>query len=422
MEQGKRLHYAWWILAIGFMLYFTIQALTMQVVGLFTIPISETFGVPRSVTLLHNVAWNAGGLIAAPIWGKLLKKYNFQRLMAFGIVMTAVGFLLRAVSVNIEMLIFAGFFRGVFFIGTTMLPISMLVTAWFEKQRGFAMSAVTIAAGLGGLIFNPLMQTIISEHGWQAADMVIAGLVAIMAPITWLMVRADPSEKGLLPYGHKKRDAEDEKDAKKDVPEVSAGGLTLKEARKTPHFYILLFASFSCTFVAGAMMQLAPFLTDIGYTPMFAAQMVGLLALLSMFGRPIMGLIYDRFKGTTAACIFFITAAMAFLSLTNAANIWFLRAGIVLWAFNSGISLIMPPLWTSALFGTKDFAAIVSLTVLINRFGSMTGGYLIGFLYDITGSNDLIWPVCSALMILSMCGIVFSLKRMTGRKEVFAAG
>jgi len=100
-QKSIRIHYAWWIVVVGFMLYFTIQALTMQVVGLFTIPISEYFDVPRSVTLLHNVAWNAGGLIAAPIWGKLLKKYNFQRLMAFGIIMTAVGFLLRAVSMNI---------------------------------------------------------------------------------------------------------------------------------------------------------------------------------------------------------------------------------------------------------------------------------------------------------------------------------
>jgi len=319
------------------------------------------------------------------------------------------------------MLIFAGFFRGVFFIGTTMLPISILITAWFEKRRGFAMSTVTIAAGLGGLVFNPLIQSIITEYSWQRADMLIAALVAIMAPITWLMVRATPAQKGMLPYGYEEKKGEKgEKDEEKKE-EPPATGLTLKEARKTPHFYILLFASFSCTFVAGAMMQLAPFLRDIGYEPMFAAQMVSLLALLSMFGRPIMGVIYDRFKGTTAACIFFITAAMAFLSLTQAANIWFLRAGIALWAFNSGISLIMPPLWTAALFGKKDFAAIVSLTVLINRFGSMTGGYLIGFLYDIRGDNALIWPVCSALMILSMFGIVYSLRKMTGRKDIFAA-
>jgi len=412
METKRKfqIHYAWWIMFVGFLLYFTVQALTMQVMGLFTIPVSEAFGVPRSVYLLHNVAWNAGGLIAAPIWGKLLKKYNFQKLMAFGLVMTAVGFILRALSVNITMLIAAGFFRGVFFIGTTMLPISMLVTSWFDKRRGFAMSTVTVAAGLGGLLFNPLVQSIITNHGWQTAEYFIAALVLLMVPVTLLMVRADPSKKGVKPYGYEEKDEENKTEAVKH-------GLTLGEARKTPYFYLLLFASFSCTFVAGAMMQLAPYLRDLGFEPMFAAQMVALLALLSIFGRPIMGLIHDKFKGQTAAAIFFISAAIGFLCLINAANIWFLRAAIALWAFNSGISLIMPPLWTSALFGTKDFAAIVSLTVLVNRFGSMTGGYLIGFLYDITGNNNLIWPICSALMILSMMGIIFSLNRVKGRAK-----
>lgn len=405
MANKNHIHYAWWILLAGFLLYFTAQALTMQVMGLFTKPISEEFGVPRSVYLLHNVAWNIGGLIAAPIWARLFKKYNFQRLMAVALAMTALGFSLKAVSPNIYILIAAGLFRGIFFMGTTMLPISMLVTAWFEARRGFAMSTTTLAAGLGGMIFNPLLQKIITQRGWRAAELFIAGSILLMVPMTLLIVRSDPSQKGLKPFGYR----EDQHNEKKEQ-EKSAVGLELKEARRTPYFYILLFASFSATFVASAMMQLSPYLTDSGYDPMFAAETVSLMALISIFGRPLMGIIHDKFKGTTAACIFFISAAIGFACLTNAASLMFLRIGTVLWALNSGLSLIMPPLWTTALFGTKDFAAIVSWTLVINRFGSMTGGYLIGLLYDITGNNNLIWPVCSALMILSMLGIVYSLK------------
>lgn len=407
MEEKKSIHYAWWILAAGFMLYFTIQALTMQVMGLFTKPISEEFGVPRSVYLLHNVALNLGGLVAAPIWGKLLRKYNFQRLMAFGIVMTSLGFFLIAISTNIYMVIAAGLFRGVFFIGTTMLPFAMLVVAWFDERRGFASSMVTVSAGLGGMLFNPLIQNVINQNGWRTAEFIIAAIVLSMVPVALLIIRANPAMKGLKPFGHKEVSAVlGAGPEEKDEP---VAGMTLNEARKTPYLYLLLFASFSCTFVAGAMMQLSPYLTDLGYTPMFAAQTVGLLALLSIFGRPLMGLIHDKFRGTTAACIFFISAATGFLFLLNASRVLFLRVAIVLWAFNSGISLIMPPLWTVALFGKKEYAKIVSWTVVVNRFGSMVGGYLIGLLYDLTGNNNLIWPICSSLMVLSLTGILFSL-------------
>jgi len=54
----------------------------------------------------------------------------------------------------------------------------------------------------------------------------------------------------------------------------------------------------------------------------------------------------------------------------------------------------------------------------MNRFGSMSGGYLIGFLYDMTGNNNLIWPICSSLMILSLIGIVYSLTKTKQKKEL----
>jgi len=332
--------------------------------------------------------------------------------MAIGISMTALGFFLIAVSTNIYMLIAAGFFRGIFFVGTTMLPFAMLLASWFDEKRGFASSMVTVAAGIGGMIFNPMVQQIISNSGWRTAELFITVLVLATVPFTLLIVRANPAKKGLMPFGYKGDEAG------KTQENESTEGLTLREARKTPYFYILFFATFSATFVAAAMMQLSPYLTDIGYSPMFAAQTVSLLALLSIFGRPLMGMIYDKFKGTVSAYIFFISAAVGFFCLTNAANLFFLRAGVALWAFNSGISLIMPPLWTIALFGKKDFAAIVSWTMVMNRFGSMSGGYLIGFLYDMTGNNNLIWPICSSLMILSLIGIVYSLTKTKQKKEL----
>jgi len=404
-RKKKGIHYAWFILATGFLLYFTVQALTMQVMGLFTKPISAEFGVDRSTFLLHNVALNLGGLIAAPIWAKLFKKYNFQALMAIGITMTALGFFFNAISTNIYVLIAAGFFRGIFFIGTTMLPVAMLIAAWFDEKRGLASSMITVAAGFGGMVFNPVVQRMISTYGWRTAEMFIAGLVLIMAPITLLFIRANPAKKGLMPFGYKG----DKTGEKKE--EAPLAGMMLKQARRTPQFFLLLFAAFSTTFVAGAVIQISPYLTDIGYTAEFAAGIVSLLALISIFGRPLMGLIYDKFKGTTSAAIFFISAAVGFVFLSNAGNTFCLYAAVVLWAFNSAISLIMPPLWTIAMFGKKDYAAIVSWTVVVGRFGSMTGGYLIGFLYDMTGNNNLIWPVCSTLMILSLLGVVYSLKK-----------
>ena len=45
----------------------------------------------------------------------------------------------------------------------------------------------------------------------------------------------------------------------------------------------------------------------------------------------------------------------------------------------------------------------------VNRFGGIVGTYLVSLLFDLTGSNDLIWPICVVVMLLSMIGIFYCL-------------
>jgi predicted MFS family arabinose efflux permease len=158
------------------------------------------------------------------------------------------------------------------------------------------------------------------------------------------------------------------------------------------------------------MMQISPYLTDSGYEPIFAASMVSIMGVVSIFGRPLMGLVHDKCTPITAAFIIFVSTAAGFLCLNFPSNKILLGAAITLWGLNSGISLIMPPLWTVEIFGARDFAGIFSWVVAMNRFGSLAGGYLIGLLHDLTGRNDVIWLLCSAMMLLSLAGMIYSFK------------
>lgn len=403
---GKRIHYAWGILAVGFIIYFTTQAQAVQIADKFTRSISVEFGVSQGVCSLSSIAWYLGSIIAAPIWGKLMKKNGFQQLMSFCAVMTALGFYLNSVSTNIYMLIIAGLFRGVFFAGAAMLPVTILITSWFSKRRGLAMGAVAMAAVLGGMALDPLIQLVIGQRGWRAAELYHAVLVLIVAPVTLLFVRSDPEKKGLKPFGYR------EVLVKKADAGQDADGLTFKEARRTPYFYILLFASFSTALAAGAILQLSPYLTNRGYGPELAAQITRFLPYLTLLGCPLIGLLYDKCTGTAAARVILLTAALGFVCLINASNPIFLIIAVALWGITGGMSLIMPPLWASAMFGTEDFVKILCWTVVMNRLGSMVSGYFVRLFAGPTVNSSLIWAFCGALMLASMLGIVPSLIKM----------
>ena len=405
-SKNRKPHYAWIIMAVGILLFFIIQALTNQIMGLFTIPISTEFGVPRSVFLLQNVAASVAGVITSPIWGKLFKKYGVRKLLALCVFMTAVGTLMRALSPNIIFVIIAGGIRGIFFAGTTALPVAILFTSWFEEKRGLAMSLTAIAASLGGAVFNPSAQWGISTFGWRWVDIACAVIIVLLVPVVLLLVCSDPSEKGLEPYGHNRTPAD--MSSPREKCEASEG-LTFKEARSSLSFYLLLFAVLAVTMAGGAVTQVAAYLSDIGYDPTVAANMVSIVTLLSLGGRYLMGVVQDKFKPITANLTFFVVGAAGYFGIGLAANFGggVLWCGFVMYAFFSGIHLIMPPLWTSACFGNRDYATIWGWVVSSSRLGGVLGSYLTGVAYDVLGSMQPMWMLIGGLMLISMLAILY---------------
>lgn len=409
METNKpKIHYAWWILVVCFLMNLTTHALNFQTGGLFTKPISEELGVGRSIFALQNIASSLGAVISAPIWGRLYKKYDMRKLLAFCTLMTASSVFLRSVMPSVIPMIVLGFVRGVFLTGNTVLPNTILLTAWFGKNRGFAVSTASLGISAGSAIFNPLLQSVITNMGWRMADRVSALIIAaVMIPLVLILVRATPADRGLQPMGMAKAKGDEAGQAKAEAP---AYGLTLKEARSTSAFYVFLFITFSVTFVTGAWLQLSPYLTDIGYTPAAAANAIAVYSAVSIAGKIIMGFVFDRLKLKTSSGIIFVAGIATFAFLIFARNLVALGGALVLWGFAGGVTSIMTPLWTSTIFGTKDYSSIYGWVLSVNRFGGMIGSYLVSFLYDLTGNNDLIWPICVAVMVLSMAGVFYCLK------------
>lgn len=410
MEKSNgRIHYAWWILVVCFLMNVTTHALHFQIGGLFTKPLAENFSVPRSVFALQNIAVTIAAVISAPIWGRLYRKYDARKLLAFCTFMTALGAILRSIAPNIIVVIAIGFMRGIFLTGNTVLPNTILLTAWFQKKRGFAISTAGLGISAGSAIFNPVIQSIITNSGWRAADRFI-GLVimVVMIPLVLILIRNTPAEKGLQAYGYEGQAQDKDKSKKRKAQETT--GITLKEARSLPAFYIFLFVVFSTTFVTGAWLQLSPYLTDIGYSPATAAKALAFYSVISMVGKVVMGQVFDKMKLKSSSVLVCLTGALTFAFLIFAKNPYALILAFIFWAFAGGVTSIMIPLWTSTFFGTKDYSSIYGWVLSINRLGGMIGSFLVSFLYDIRGNNDLIWPICVAVMVLSTFGILYCLK------------
>jgi len=430
-NEKKRIHYAWYILGTCILINVIVQALVMQISSLYIVPMYNDLQVPRSLLSLQSVCITVGAVLTAPYWGKLYKKHGARKLLPGCVTVTALCTIGRSLMPNIWGILVLAFIKGVFFTGSTLLPISMLLTIWFKEKRGFAISVAAIGTSIGGVIFSPVVERLISTYGWRFSDRAM-GLIMliIVVPVTYLVVRSTPKDVGLRPYGANpaangtKGDNKVQGAQKQEDAQVT--GMTAAEAKRSPILYVFLLAIFCMTFATGAALQLPVYLTDIGYGSAVAAKAVSGYMAVGIFGKLILGHVTDRFgekAATVYVCGVGILAFVGFMFAKNQAAFYMM---IVAYGLASGITSIMPTLLTSKIFGNRDYGPIYGMVVSVNRFGGVVGTLLVSLLYDITKNYSIIWPVCAISMAFTLAASLGCMKlsrnklaqEQIGRKQV----
>ena len=381
-NKNSKIHYAWYILAACFLLNMTVHVMVMQIASLYMVPMAQDLGVPRTLLSLQSVVMSVGAVVTAPFWGKIYKQHNARNVLLLCTVMTALCTIGRSFMPNVWGILILAAVKGVFFTGNSVLPISILLTAWFRKKRGLAISIASLGISTGSVIFSPVVERIISTYGWRTSDQLIGALMLIvMVPCTLLIIGM-PKTKGRLPYGMEDGAAAQAAGAPAQK-QAALTGMTFAEAKKSPLLYLFLLAVFGMVFATGAALQIPAYLTDIGYGSAVAARVVAAYSAVAIAGKLILGSVIDKFGEKTGSAYICIV----------------------------GILAVLPTLLTSKIFGNRDYGPIYGIVLSVNRFGGVIGTVLVSLLFDLTGDYTIIWPACVASMVLALAAIMICLNR-----------
>ncbi|MCU0844491.1 MAG: MFS transporter [Spirochaetes bacterium] len=260
MGEKGRIHYAWWIVVAGFLLNLAGIGIIMNSMGVFFKPVIESLGFTRGSFALYFTIAALAMMVMAPLMGKLLERYDIRLVMGICTTLMTVSFALFSQCRTLGQFYALSIFLGIGSAGTHIIPVSMMITNWFEEKRGLAMGIVFAATGIGGFIFNPFSNWLIENHGWANAYLVLGIIVGICTiPMALFIVRVRPADKGLAPYGAKPGGTAHE--------EAAASGFTAREALRAPAFWLLAgMILFIAVANMGVLHHIVPYLTDIGTT------------------------------------------------------------------------------------------------------------------------------------------------------------
>jgi MFS family permease len=352
--------------------------------GFFLAPLSNANHWGRDVfafaLAVQNLLWG----VAQPIAGAIADRYGAVRVLSAGALCYAVGLALMAYSTNAAMLdLSAGLLVGFGLAGSTF-PI---VLAAFGKilpaqWRSTAFGLGTAAGSFGQFLFSPLAVLLMDQIGWQHA-LVVFGIV-VLAVLPASLALASPAAETAHAAPQSLRQA-------------------LGEALGHRSYVLLMLGFFTCGFqLAFITVHLPAYLADRGLSSEVGGWTLAAIGLFNIIGALGSGWLGDRVpKRYLLSALYFgrATAIFAFIMfpITLFTCITFGAVMGLMWLSTvpptNGIIVVM--------FGTRWLAMLSGVAFFSHQVGSFLGVWLGGFVFDRTGSYDLVWWLAILFGVLS---------------------
>lgn len=327
---------------------------------------------------IQNLVWGISGIFA----GMVADRFGAFRVIIVGALLYALGLVGMAhAPTPLLFMMSAGVLIGMAQAGTTYAVIYGVIGRNVSAdKRSWAMGIAAAAGSFGQFLMVPTEGFLISSLGWQQA-LVALGLAALlMVPLAWGL-REPGFSGGSAPL--------------RDQSIVQA----LKEAFKYPSFQLLMAGYFVCGFqVVFIGVHMPSYLRDKGLSPQVASYALALIGLFNVFGTYAAGVLGQKLqKKNILAFIYFARsiAITAFLlaPLTPTSVYVFSSVMGLLW-----LSTVPPTNATVAqIFGVAHLSMLGGFVFFSHQIGSFMGVWLGGYLYDRTGSYDVVWYIAIAL-------------------------
>ncbi|MDA9882539.1 MFS transporter, partial [Alphaproteobacteria bacterium] len=369
--------YGWIIVAVANLGIFSSGPGQSHTFSVFVGPIGKDLDL--SSTSIAS-AYGLATLIAAfmlPYMGKLIDKYGARKTLIIVSIILGFSCVFFGAASNFLMLTVGFGFLRFFGQGSLMLGCANLVSQWFDKKRGFAMSLMALGFGISMAIHPPLSQFLIDEYGWKFA-WVFLGVSTwiIMVPTLYILAWNTPESVGLLPDGDKRAKSINNKNEPIE-------GLDLTQALKEKSFYILSAMWFGMAMLVTTLhFYQVTILTSQGISTDFAASLFTVSAIAMILFMPVVGKLFDNIPTNYVLTIGLIINCISLLSITYANNEYYAFVYAVFFGINNAISMTMFGYIWPRYFGRKHLGSIQGTGQMIGVIGASLGPLPVGFAID----------------------------------------
>ncbi len=396
--------YSWGRLAVS-VLIGTIGNVGMWAVVVVLPAVQAEFGVERGDATIPYSLTMVGFALGNVLFGRYIDRRGIAVPIAIAALANGAGFILAGMASTIWLFALA---QGVLIgIGTAINfgPLLADVSHWFWKRRGLAVAAAASGNYLAGALWPPVMNVFLADSGWRATYIGIGiFIIATIVPLALLLRRPRPAEQIAA-------------DGSSSNPPLKESALSQRSL-----LMLLIVAGIGCC-MAMAMPQvhIVAYCVDLGYGVARGSEMLSIMLAAGIISRLASGILADWIGGVKTLLIGSIGQGLSLLFFIP---------------FDGLVSLYM----VSLFFGLAQGGIVPSYAIIVREYlparvagervgivimatiaGMAIGGWMSGFIYDLTGSYAAAFINGIGWNVVNIGAMLLVLYKTRGPKRAVAA-
>jgi MFS family permease len=407
MEEGSLRYRGWRVVLACFLVEMFIFGFGLYGHAVYLAELQRLHGWPTVlISAASTLSFLLGSLLAvftndAMVW------LGPKRLLLAGMLALAASTTLLAFTATPWQLYTAYVLMACGWTGMGTVVIATILSFWFDRRRGLAISLAFNGATFGGIVIAPVLVLLVGTIGFTRAMLTATAIMIVfLLPIVICLIHV-PVPANAWSESHAQNTSTSQLKA---MPAGRSRWLLLRSFG-----FWTICAPFALALLAQVgfiVHQIAILEPTMGRS--LAALAVAVTTTMAVIGRLCLGLVVDRLDPRLATTASVVTQAAALFAITQTADTILLFVACAVYGFSIGNLITLPPLIIQREFEQAAFGTVLGMSTGIGGVISAFGPGLVGLIRGATGGYAAALMLCLTLKLVSGGIVLLRPRRAVG--------
>lgn len=302
--------------------------------------------------------------IMAPLAGMATDRFGARLVTLVGAPTIALGFVvLGLLTPGVSSFVAATVLAHVLYFAGSPVPHARLLSGWFDKRRGLALSTMFASGSIGIAIWPQYAALLIKDLGWRHAYVAMGLSAAALILLAGTLLLKDPRKAEI----------------RLKTTAAAVPGLRVGESLRSLLFWKLVAIFLILTAVLGGTAVVFPMILRAqGADATTAASIMAVIGVAMFAGRIALGFVLDRWFAPHITIAITLVGMLAFAIMTATSGVPALVSAAAFLGFGLGSEYAVTAYLTSRAFGVRAFGSIYGLMTAATSVGAAAGPSLLG--------------------------------------------